>query len=117
MSHGPQAAQVAFQEVAITQGAASHVHRVGPVLGWDYQHVYPLGGDRYLWLFQDTFIDLTNDLGADLQINMYFVNGDPPAAADELGPGFRLTDSCLEVHTTPGGALQQFLYARFHRVG
>jgi hypothetical protein len=31
--------------------------RVGPVLGWDYQHVYPLGGDRYLWLFQDTFLD------------------------------------------------------------
>ncbi len=31
--------------------------RVGPVLGWDYQHVYPLGGDRYLWLFQDAFID------------------------------------------------------------
>lgn len=31
--------------------------RLGPVLGWDYQHVYPLGGDRYLWLFQDTFID------------------------------------------------------------
>ncbi len=33
--------------------------RVGPALGWDYQHVYPLGGDRYLWLFQDTFIDHT----------------------------------------------------------
>jgi hypothetical protein len=32
-------------------------HRMGPVLGHDYQHVYPLGGDRYLWLFQDTFID------------------------------------------------------------
>jgi len=31
--------------------------RIGPVLGWDYQHVYPLGGDRYLWLFQDAFID------------------------------------------------------------
>ena len=31
--------------------------RVGPVIGWDYQHVYPLGGDRYLWLFQDAFID------------------------------------------------------------
>ncbi len=29
------------------------------MLGWDYQHVYPLGGDRYLWLFQDTFIDHT----------------------------------------------------------
>lgn len=34
--------------------------RVGPVLGWDYQHVYPLGGDRHLWLFQDTFIDHSN---------------------------------------------------------
>jgi hypothetical protein len=31
--------------------------RMGPVLGHDYQHVYPLGGDRHLWLFQDTFID------------------------------------------------------------
>lgn len=31
--------------------------RVGPVLGWDYQHVYPLGDDRYLWLFQDAFVD------------------------------------------------------------
>ena len=31
--------------------------RVGPVLGLDYQHVYDLGGDRRLWLFQDTFID------------------------------------------------------------
>ncbi len=31
--------------------------RVGPVLGWDYQHVTRLGDNRYLWLFQDTFID------------------------------------------------------------
>ncbi|MCU1401572.1 MAG: hypothetical protein JWN62_4681 [Acidimicrobiales bacterium] len=31
--------------------------RIGPVIGHDYQHVYPLGGDRYLWLFQDTFVD------------------------------------------------------------
>ena len=31
--------------------------RIGPVLGWDYQHVYPLGPDRWLWLFQDAFID------------------------------------------------------------
>jgi len=31
--------------------------RVGPVIGHDYQHVYPLGGNRYLWLFQDTFVD------------------------------------------------------------
>lgn len=37
--------------------------RVGPVIGWDYQHVYPLGGDRYLWLFQDTFIDHTGVVG------------------------------------------------------
>lgn len=33
--------------------------RAGPVLGWDYQHAYPLGGDRYLWLFQDAFLDHT----------------------------------------------------------
>ncbi len=33
--------------------------RVGPVLGWDYQHVIPLGGARHLWLFQDTFVDHT----------------------------------------------------------
>jgi len=31
--------------------------RMGPVLGHDYQHVYPLGDGRHLWLFQDTFID------------------------------------------------------------
>ncbi len=31
--------------------------RMGPVIGHDYQHVYPLGDDRYLWLFQDTFVD------------------------------------------------------------
>ncbi len=41
--------------------------RVGPVLGWDYQHVYRLGEDRYLWVFQDAFVDHTgvvNDLGS-----------------------------------------------------
>ncbi len=38
-------------------------HRMGPVLGQDYQHVYPLGEDRYLWLFQDTFVDQSG--GAD----------------------------------------------------
>ena len=27
------------------------------MLGWDYQHVYPMGDDRYLWLFQDAFLD------------------------------------------------------------
>ena len=31
--------------------------RLGPVLGWDYQHVYPLGAERYLWIFQDAFVD------------------------------------------------------------
>lgn len=41
--------------------------RVGPVLGWDYQHVYPLGGDRFLWVFQDAFVDhsgVVNTLGS-----------------------------------------------------
>ncbi len=36
---------------------AFFAERVGPVIGWDYQHVYPLGGGRHLWIFQDTFID------------------------------------------------------------
>ena len=27
------------------------------MLGWDYKHVYTLGPDRWLWLFQDAFID------------------------------------------------------------
>jgi hypothetical protein len=36
---------------------AFFAERIGPVLGWDYQHVYALGGGRHLWLFQDTFID------------------------------------------------------------
>jgi hypothetical protein len=33
--------------------------RLGPVMGEDYQHVYALGGSRYLWLFQDAFIDMS----------------------------------------------------------
>ena len=36
---------------------AFFAERVGPVLGWDYQHVYPLGGDRFVWIFQDTFVE------------------------------------------------------------
>ena len=36
---------------------AFFAERVGPLVGTDYQHVYPLGGDRYLWLFQDAFVD------------------------------------------------------------
>ncbi len=31
--------------------------RAGPLLGFDYQHVYPLGGKRFLWLMQDSFLD------------------------------------------------------------
>ena len=38
--------------------------RMGPVIGLDYQHVYPLGGDRFLWLFQDTFVDHPGVAGA-----------------------------------------------------
>jgi SAM-dependent methyltransferase len=36
--------------------------------------------------------------------------------AGELGPGFSVVDSLLELHTTPGGTVQQFLYAWFRRV-
>ncbi len=31
--------------------------RIGPLMGTDYQHVYPLGDGRSLWLFQDAFLD------------------------------------------------------------
>lgn len=36
---------------------------------------------------------------------------------DALGAGFRLDDSSLQDHVTPAGGIQQFLYARFRRVG
>ncbi len=36
--------------------------RLGPLLGWDYQHVYPMGDNRYLWLFQDAFIDYSGTI-------------------------------------------------------
>jgi len=36
--------------------------------------------------------------------------------SEELGPGFSLSDSCLELHTTPGGTTQQFLYTLFRRL-
>ena len=45
----------ASREAGALEGFFSR--RVGPVLGWDYQHVYPLGANRWLWLFQDAFID------------------------------------------------------------
>lgn len=39
--------------------------------------------------------------------------------ADELaaliGPGFSLLEAAEDVHTTPGGKFQQFVYALFHR--
>ena len=50
MSAAPASRDAAGLEAMFSQ-------RVGPVLGWDYQHVYPLGQDRWLWLFQDAFID------------------------------------------------------------
>jgi len=37
--------------------------------------------------------------------------------ADELGRGLRLEDSSLQDHVTPAGGSQQFLHARFRRVG
>ncbi len=39
---------------------AFFAERLGPLLGEDYQHVYPLGGDRFLWIFQDTFVDYSS---------------------------------------------------------
>jgi SAM-dependent methyltransferase len=40
---------------------------------------------------------------------------DADRLAETLGPAFRLAEHHLDVHTTPSGAEQQFLYAHFHR--
>jgi hypothetical protein len=36
------------------------VSRLRPVLGLDNPHVIELGGERYLWLFNDTYVDYTD---------------------------------------------------------
>ena len=41
----------------------------------------------------------------------------PGSLAAELGGSFRLVDSAEEVHTTPAGAEQQFVYCRFRAEG
>ena len=33
--------------------------RIGPLIGWDNAHIYPLGDDRWLWLGQDAYLDYT----------------------------------------------------------
>lgn len=48
-----------------------------------------------------------------LEVRRYSVE----SLADELGAGFRLEVSSLQEHTTPAGGIQQFLHARFSRVG
>ena len=39
----------------------------------------------------------------------------PEALGEELGPSLQLEESCEELHTTPGGVSQAFVYCRFHR--
>jgi SAM-dependent methyltransferase len=40
---------------------------------------------------------------------------DASTLANELGEDFKLVDASLEIHRTPSGAEQQFLYGRFDR--
>ena len=40
----------------------------------------------------------------------------PEALASELGAGFRLMESVREEHSTPGGAIQNFIWCRLRRV-
>lgn len=40
----------------------------------------------------------------------------PESLGRELGPGFVLRESLPEVHVTPGGASQDFVYCRFERI-
>jgi hypothetical protein len=49
----------------VRTGSARALHemfasRIRPVLGLDNPHVIDLGGRRYLWLFNDTWVDFTN---------------------------------------------------------
>ena len=46
--------------------------------------IYPkveIRWDRFGQVIQDTFIDLTNDYPDDVQVQMYFINGDPELVA------------------------------------
>ncbi len=40
----------------------------------------------------------------------------PDELAAELGPGLQLLENRQEIHRTPGGATQAFVYCRFYRV-
>lgn len=31
-------------------------NRIGPLIGWDNPHIYPLGPDRWLWIVQDAYL-------------------------------------------------------------
>jgi hypothetical protein len=50
-------------------------------------------------LLQDTFLSLTNDYPADVRVQMYFINGDPPL--DEPGvrfhPGWNKVDNLIQL--------------------
>jgi len=44
------------------------------------------------------------------------VQYDAQSLTNEVGAGFNLLDSQLEIHTTPGGAAQNFQYVRMQRI-
>ncbi|MHC5005086.1 MAG: hypothetical protein ACYTJ0_18410 [Planctomycetota bacterium] len=43
---------------------------------------------------QDTFISIINDFPEDVEVQMYFINGDPPTAVD---PGWNWVDNAIEL--------------------
>jgi len=86
--------------------------------------VDPAGRDAYLAalgeaLRQDgavvlaTFAPDGPDRCSGLPVKRY----DPPALGCTLGPAYRLLDTRDEIHRTPGGAPQHFVYCRFQRCG
>jgi hypothetical protein len=52
------------------------------------------------FLIQDTFVKLTNDYPADVRVQMYFINGDPPLPADgaeRAHTGWNWVDNRIEL--------------------
>jgi len=67
-----------LKDLSATTLEAAFRRRVGPLIGWDNPHIYPLGNGRRLWLVHDSYLDYQggaqtlHDRGPQIQ-NLAFV--------------------------------------------